>query len=104
MKEPGQPGGRDGQGHGDRLAEQGRHGGDSRDIHHHALAKLQCLEIGAIATQRDFLIRAAIRVVEDGTWDAAPRKQSQIFNTGDDRHEVSSSILQQYGFLSRIVI
>ena len=70
------------------------------DIHQHALAKLDLLQIVAIGAQRLFGIGAAIGVVEKRLGHAAPVKLAQIFNAGDVLHVHAAAVPYERQFQS----
>ena len=51
-----------------------------RDVDHDALAKLDGGEVGEVAVERDFVVRAAVGVVEDGARHAAARVLAKVFD------------------------
>ena len=57
-----------------------------RDVDHDALAQLDGVQVVEIAVEGDFVVRAAIGVVEDGARHAAARELAQIGDAVDDWH------------------
>ena len=86
MEQAGEAGGPDADGNGPLLAENG--GGELllRHVDHDALAELEGGEVREIAVERDFVVRAAVGVVEDGARHAAARFLAQIFDAVEHGH------------------
>ena len=77
---------REDDGRGDLLPDH--RGGEAAlgDIHQHALAQLDRLQIGAVGAQRFLLIGAAIGVIEKGARHLAAGKRAQVVDVGDVFH------------------
>ena len=86
MKQSSQTGGTDGQRQAAGLTDQRSVQLRLRQIHHDALTQLQGVEIAAIATNGDLVIRTAISIVKDGARYTAPGKFAQIAKAVDDLH------------------
>ena len=56
------------------------------DVHQHALAQLDRLQIGAVGAQRFFLVGAAIGVIEKRARHLAAGKRAQVVDVGDVFH------------------
>ena len=88
VEQAGEAGRADAAGNGPLLAENRGAELLRGHVHHHALAQLDRLQVGEIAVERDFVIRAAIGVVEDGARHAPARELAKIGNAVDDHERV----------------
>jgi len=80
VEQAGESGGPDADGDGPVLAEN--LGGEllSRHVDHDALAQLQRGEVREVAVERDFVVRAAVGVIENGARHVAAGFLTQIFD------------------------
>ena len=68
------------------FAEQRGRDRNLRDVHQHALAQADGVEVGAVGAQRQLVVGAALGIVEQRARQAPPRDLAQVLDIGDDGH------------------
>ena len=76
--------------HGHRLAlaEERRGQVDIGHVAQHPLAQRDAGQVGDVAAQRLFRIRAAIGIIEQKAWQPPPRRLPEIMRRGDHRASI----------------
>src|SRR6185437_1554200 len=72
--------------HGDVLADHLRGDAAALEVHRHALAQSDRLEIRVVRAQRALGPGAGLDVVDEHARNAAMRDRAQVFDAGDDGH------------------
>ena len=90
MLHAGEPRGRNRHRHGHVLADHLRAGVAVLDVHRHALAQQDLLEVGLVGAVGAFGVGARVGVVVEHARHAAPGQNAQVFDAGDGGHGCGS--------------